>query len=376
MPLIGIAVATFRRSHNAIPDGPTEDAPLRLLRWTAGLLSEPRDEWGRAMLGELDRIEGLGPRWRFAIGCAGAALLMPPWGQAAAGLLAMIAVAIGSLGAYADAVIRFRLGIGDWVALAIAIAFLASLVVAAAVLLRRPGVAVPGVLGGLFVTLVWLAMTGFTFYGFIGPMATTRLALLLIAVPAVVGMTGTLWAGSAVVGRRTARLAAVSAGLFLFLYGTVAVAVLGAGGPPDDAGFTVRYIISDRLGNNILPNLMILPLVTATVGWAAAAATARIRPRLVADTDSVTFTTGGPEQPMTTRHAAGSPVVRRPRRRAVQGRAPMRPISGGRAPICGQLVKELTKPKVLLALGKLDATTAAICPASVTRRSGHEVRST
>ena len=308
MPLLGIGVAMLRRSPRTVLDGPTDDAPVRLLRWTAGLLSEPRDEWGHAMLGELDHIEGRGRRWRFTIGCAGAALLLPPWRRAAAGVLAMIAVAIGSLGLYTAVIIRYRLSVGDWVGAAITLTFLASLIVAAGVLLHRPGVAVPGLLGGLFVALAWLAMSGFTFYGFIAPMPTTDLPLLLIVVPAVVGMAGTLWGGSAVVGRRTARLAAISAGLTLFLYGTLAVAVLGAGGPPEDTGFTVRYIISDRLANNILPNLVILPLVTATVGWAAAAATARIRSRLAANTDSVTLTAFGPGQPMTMLEALGSTV--------------------------------------------------------------------
>jgi hypothetical protein len=318
MPLLGIGVAMFRRSTNAVFDDPTEDAPLRLLRWTATLLPEQRDEWGQAMLGELDHIEGRGRRWRFAIGCAGAALLLPPWGRAAAGLVAMVAVAIGSLGLYADVVIRYRLGIGNWVAAAITLTFLVSLIVAGSVLLRRPGVAVPGFLGGLFVALAWLAMSGFTFYGFIAPIPTTDLPLLLIAVPAVVGVAGTLWGDSAVVVRRTARLAAISAGMTLFLYGTLAVAVLGAGGPPEDRGFTVRYIISDRLGNNIIPDLVLIPLVTATVGWAAAAAAAHIRRPAAANTDSLTFTTFSPGKPMTMPEAVGSTVPRQSRQGTVR----------------------------------------------------------
>jgi hypothetical protein len=54
------------------------------------------------------------------------------------------------------------------------------------------------------------------------------------------------------------------------------VAVLGAGGPPGNTGWTVRDIISDRRGNNLI-DLLLLSLVTATVGWADAAATARLR---------------------------------------------------------------------------------------------------
>ena len=124
---------------------------------------------------------------------------------------------------------------------------------------------------------------------------------------------GTLWGGSAAACRRIARLAAISAGLALYLYGTIAVAVLGAGGPPEDTGWTVSYIISDRLGNNMTDNLVVLPLMTATIGWAAAAATARIRPRLAASAVSVPFTVARPpgeasRNPVTTPQEAGPEV--------------------------------------------------------------------
>jgi hypothetical protein len=134
--------------------------------------------------------------------------------------------------------------------------------------------------GGLFVAAAWLAVSGFTFARFLAP-TTTPWAdpLLLIVVPAVVGVGGTLWGGSAAVGRRAARLVAVSAGLGLYLYGVLAVAVIGARGPGERAdGWTDAYMISDRLVNQITFSLVLLPLATATVGWAAAAATARLRP--------------------------------------------------------------------------------------------------
>jgi hypothetical protein len=316
--LLGIVVALLRRTPHAVLDGPTQDVPMRLLRWTAGLLPAPRDEWGQAMLGELDHIEGRGRRWRFTIGCVGATLLLPPWGRAGAGVMAMVAIAIGSLGLYTSVVIQYGLG---WVGAAIVLTFLGSFILAANVLLRRPGVAVPGLLGGLFVALAWLATSGFTFHGIITSItAPWAEPLLVFVVPAVVGVAGTLWSGSAVDGRRTARLAAISAGLGLFLYGTLAVAVLGAGGTPDEVGgFTVNYIVSDRLGNNIVFYLMVLPLVTATIGWAAAAATARIRPRLATDADFVPFTAGGRAEPMTTPEGGGSSAVPvRIRRRTVR----------------------------------------------------------
>ena len=64
--------------------------------------------------------------------------------------------------------------------------------------------------------------------------------------------------------------------------------MLGAGGPPADTGWTVRYIVSDRLANNLI-ELLLLSLVTATVEWVGAAATARLRSRSPAPTLPGTF---------------------------------------------------------------------------------------
>src|SRR2546423_553995 len=148
---IAVAIALYRRNPRRFLDGPTEDAPLRLLRWAVGLLSAHRTAWGKAMLGELAHLDGRVRRMRFALGCTGAALILPPW------------------------------------------------------------------------------------------------------------------------GRRAAGLAALSAGLLQLLYATVAVAILGGGGPPDeDGGFTVRGTVSDRLANNIV-DLVVGTLIIAMVGWAAAA---------------------------------------------------------------------------------------------------------
>ena len=315
MCLVGIPVALLRRVAQAVPPGVAgrDDVPVRLVRWAAGLLSADRDEWGQAMLGELDHLDGRGRRWRFAIGCVAAALLMPPWGRAAAAVWAMALVAAGAAGLYIAMVIRYRLGTGGWVFAAIALAFLAGFTLAAATLLRRPGVALPGLLGGLVAALVWLALSGFTFYGVIAPMTAPFWPLVpMVAVPLLVGAAGTLWGGSALTGTGAARLAAISAGLGLYLYGTIAVAVLGASGPPDP-GRTVTFIVSDRLGNNVLADLVFIPLVTATVGWAAAAATARLRPRLATSAVSVPITAAGPvgegsRIPMTAPHEPGRAV--------------------------------------------------------------------
>ena len=150
--LLGIGIAVFRRSPKAFLDGPSEDMPTRLLRWAAGLLSPQRGEWGQAMLGELGHLDGRIRRLRFTLGCVNAVVLLQPWGRrAAAGVWAMIAVAVGSVGVYASVAIRYGLGVGDWVAAAILIVLLAGYLLAASALLRRPGVVLPGLLGGLFV---------------------------------------------------------------------------------------------------------------------------------------------------------------------------------------------------------------------------------
>src|SRR5689334_16304814 len=158
------------------------DAPARLLGWATGLLAADRAEWGQAMLGELDRLESRAPRWRFAAGCSAAAMILPPWGRVAAAAGSLAAVAAGGLGVFA---------------------VLAGYLLAGGSLLRRPGVAGPGLAGGLFVAAAWLAVSGLGFGRFLGPIIMPgALPLLVIVVPAVVGAGGTLWAGSAVAGRR------------------------------------------------------------------------------------------------------------------------------------------------------------------------------
>jgi hypothetical protein len=276
--LLGVAIAMMRR--HASLDRPAQDMAARVLRWGVGLLSARRAEWGRAMLGELDHIDGRTRRLRFALGCVIGALLLPPWGTAAAAVGAMVALAVGAVGVFASVVSRYELGGGGQVAMGILMVFLVGCLVGASALLRRPGVAVPGLLGGVFVATAWLSLSGFTLYDQIAPDIVPWHPLVIeVVVPFAVGAAGTLWARDPVNGRRVARLAGISAGLGLFLYWTFAVAVLGAGGPPDDSNRTAAAIVSDRLGNNVVLLLLLLA-VAATVGWAGAAAAGPIAARL------------------------------------------------------------------------------------------------
>jgi len=108
----GIGVALIMRYFRTAPASPAgrDDAPARLLGWSTGLLDADRAEWGQAMLGELDRLEGRAPRWRFAAGCSAASMILPPWGRAAAAAGSLAVVAAGGLGVFAFASIHYGLG--------------------------------------------------------------------------------------------------------------------------------------------------------------------------------------------------------------------------------------------------------------------------
>jgi len=275
--LLGILIALYRRDPRRFLDGPAEDAPARLLRWAAGLLSPQRAEWGQAMLGELGHLDGRIRRMRFALGCAAAALVLPPWGRAAAWVWAIIALATGAVGLYGGLAVRYRLGGGDWIAVGILTIFVIGILLGASTLLRRPGVAIPGLLGGMFIALLWLSLSGFTFLDQILPnIVPWHRWVEVIVMPLVVGAAGTLRGRDPVIGRRIARLAAITGSLGLFVYETIAVAAIGGGGPFDqDGGGTLRGTISDRLGNNLI-FLVVTTLVVATVGWGGAAAAGRL----------------------------------------------------------------------------------------------------
>jgi hypothetical protein len=275
--LLGIGIALYRRNPQRFLDGPTEDAPLRLMRWAIGLLSPQRAEWGQAMLGELGHIDGRIRRMRFTLGCVGAVLVLPPWGRDAAGVWAMIVLAAGAVGLYGAMAVRYRLGGGDWIAVAILTLFVLGVFLGASALVRRPGVAVPGLLGGLIIALVSLTLSGFTFLDHILPDTVPWHHLVeVIVVPFAVGAAGTLWGRDPVTGRRIARLAAITGGLGLYVYSTIAVAAIGGGGPFDaDGGGTLRGTISDRLANNMVL-LAFTTMVFATIGWGGAAAAGRL----------------------------------------------------------------------------------------------------
>ena len=269
-------------SHEHAPqDTPTvpNHIRLRLLQWAVALLPAERADWGRAMLGELDRIEGQFERWRFTLGCMAGIVLLPPWGPVVP-MAALAAVALGSVVVFGFGFAHFGLASNpwNWMMVAILAALVMGTVIVLSVLLRRPRVARPGLVGGLFVAATWLAFSRFTFAGIVNPIYSVGAwsdPALLIAVPLVVGVGSAWLSKSAVVGRRAARLAGLSAGLALFSISTIAVLAIDGG--PRDPGVGIAGGVSEAFSNVAMLFLISLPLATATVGWVAATVTARLR---------------------------------------------------------------------------------------------------
>jgi|GEM_PF-2689894 len=299
--LAGAGAVLWSREHP--PQDPLAvraDVPLRLLQWAIGLLPDDRVDWGQAMLGELDRIEGRSGRSRFALECVAGVVLLPPWGPVGP-TAALGAVALGSAVVLGIGFVHFGLAANpwNWIMLVILVTLVTGSVVAASVLLRRPGVARLGLVGGLFVVATWLAFSGFTWAGIISPINSVgdwTGPALLIGVPLIVGVGGEWRSGSALMGRRAARLAGVSAGLTMFFVSTIAVVAIDGG--PRDPGADVAGGVSEAFRNVAMLFLMFLPVATATIGWVAATATDRFRSVDLAqrnqDSTNMTKATAGP----------------------------------------------------------------------------------
>jgi hypothetical protein len=69
------------------------DGPARLLAAAAATLPPDHREWGAAMAAELAQVRGRAARWRFAAGCARAAVLPPHAHRVAVGVAAALAAA-------------------------------------------------------------------------------------------------------------------------------------------------------------------------------------------------------------------------------------------------------------------------------------------
>jgi putative effector of murein hydrolase LrgA (UPF0299 family) len=292
--LICLGVVLLRRPVDERPNSHAmgDDPPAKLLRWAIGLPSEERSEWGEAMVSELAYLQGRRRRWRFALGCT-ASTLLPPWGASAAPIAGIFTVAVTGIGVYVDTTDQYGWALSSQESLAVIVVILLGFCAAGITLLRRPGVAVPGLLGGLVVAVMWLATTGYTFSDIVDGKSSSFLRLILmLAVPAVVGLVASLWSGSAEIGKRVVRLAALSSGLATFAYGCIAVMTIGSGGGPGDPGASLAATVSDRLQTQGVEFLLLLPTLTAVIGWAGAATTSQLNLRR-ANRAAISVTSGG-----------------------------------------------------------------------------------
>lgn len=278
MFFMAASLVVLLRREQAKPDSRprTGDVSARLLRWIGGMLPANRADWGVGMLGELEHIEDRVERRRFVIGCL-AGIVLLPWGWVGAPMAALVAVSLGGVTVFSVSFAHFGLGGAafNWVMLGILIALLASFVLAVGVWLRTPGVAGPGLIGGVVAAVTWIGLSGFSFGELLAPISMRRFLAMSIVTSLVVGVAGTWRSRSSLDGSRAARLAGVVGGLVTFLVSTMAVFALSGG--PRDPGSSVSQGVSEALFGATLHSLILLPLATALMGAATATITARLR---------------------------------------------------------------------------------------------------
>lgn len=272
----------------------TVDLPSRVLAVAVRLLPADRAQWGRAMVAELSHLHGRSSRRRFVVGCL-RAVLQAPRGQDAPGRAlvgVVVSAAVGCVGLVSYGLVHYpglRTGTGVWVATA---AFLAAVVVylltAVVVVGRLTGpcrrVLPLVLLGGPAITVLWLL---------VGTAATSSsvpgvLPVVLIPLGSLALGGAAAWRGrSAAAGRQVVLLAALLAGMLLFL-GWAGAAVV-TGGQPYDPGLVrdfhssgapdlATYAVDDDLGSGMMM-LLLVPLLTWTLGVVGASLTAGRRGR-------------------------------------------------------------------------------------------------
>jgi hypothetical protein len=288
--LVWVARPTRRRGAREV-SAMAIDGPSRLLAWAVSGLPADRAQWGEAMFGELQQLQNQRQRWRFAVGCAGATLLLPARRADSAGLatrlVAAAALACAGLVAYG---LRRYPGIlaqgGTWSVLAIFLTVLAGYTLISAILVRRGPVARPGLVSGFGLAAVWIVAG----IAAVSHSSQPAYSLLLLAIPIASLAVGVAAAGrnrTAAVRQQVVLLSAVVAGLVLFL--VLAGDTLLTAGGPYDAGQVrdfpgsglpdlATYAVSDNLGSAMML-LLLVPVATAAVGCAAAGITARLHRR-------------------------------------------------------------------------------------------------
>ena len=286
--LVWVARPSRRQDAKRTAAAPNTDAPSRLLNWAVGALPADRAPWGEAMFGELNQMNNRRQRWRFALGCASAAVFLPSRradsARLAARLVAATALACAGLVAYGLwQYPQIATRAGTWPVLAVFLSLLIGYSVISAILVRRGPVTRSGLAGGLGLAAVWI-IAGI-------PVVTQApqpaYSLLLLAIPIAslaVGAAAARRSKTAAVRQQVVLFSALVAGLVLFL--VYASDILLTAGGPYDAGQIrdfpgsglpdlATYAVSDNLGSAMML-LLLVPIVTAAIGSTAAGIAARL----------------------------------------------------------------------------------------------------
>jgi len=258
------------------------DRARRVLALAVRSLRGDRQEWGEAMLHELDHVQGTLSRWRFGLGCACASVRIrlrspEPGGL---GLRAIIfgctTIALALVGYGLVHYPGLRSGPNVWGAMIVFLATLLVYVGLAVVLARgvsRQSIAARrfGLVGGLVTGAGW-------FVGIAPPTPLKSWVFLPLAIaltaPAVVATIAGHRSGSSRTGSLTALWSGLVAGLFVFI-GWTTDTYAKAGGPYDGALVgdfrksgahnLVTYAVSDNLGSGLVL-LLLIPTVALAVG--------------------------------------------------------------------------------------------------------------
>jgi hypothetical protein len=295
--IVGLTVAALlvwvvrparHRDGRRTPAMASSDAPSRLLTWAAGALPADRAPWGEAMFGELHQMDSRRQRWRFAVGCASAAVFLPSRRADSAGLAARLvaAAALTCAGLVAYGLVHYPQILtkpGTWPVLAVFVSVLVGYTVISAILVRRGPVTRSGLACGLGLAAVWI-IAGIPV---VSHAPQPAYSLLLLAIPIAslaVGATAARRNATAAVRQEVVLFSALAAGLSLFL--VYASDILLTAGGPYDAGQVrdfpgsglpnlATYAVSDNLGSAMML-LLLMPAVTAAIGCTGAGIAARL----------------------------------------------------------------------------------------------------
>ena len=258
--------------------------PGVVVGWAARLLAADRAEWGQAMVGELEECKGAG-RWRFALGCVLAAVVLPRREVGGRWVVAWVVVAsMASAGLVGCGFVRYPgmvTGTGGWLALATFAVVLVGFVVVAGASAGQSPIGITGFVCGCALAGVWIVVGAVALSA---RSAASMFALLVLPLVSIaVGVVGARRVRTRTAARRMVLVSAVVAALAVFL--VLAADTLITGGRPYDAGQLrdfaasgspdlATYAVSDDLGTAMVL-LLLMSGTTTLLGTAGAAVAIR-----------------------------------------------------------------------------------------------------